>query len=315
MKHIVIYPNWIPRVGGIESAVYNLAKLLDKKKYKVTIAVIGVESASVAFKYAEVADFIFLQPEDTIECDVCLIASNHQKPRNIIAKKFYQWIHSDYKKYKLQLRNKGEVNYISVSKHARNVAKEMFRVDSEVIYNILDPDFRQPPKKPLKLVSNTRLSPEKGFGKPESTGKGRMLRMVEDMNDKGIDFVWVVFGDNSVSPDYDKWVRKQFEYFDNVFFVGFKQDVRLGLQWADYLIQLSDFEGCPYTVLEALAYDLPCITTDYKGADELIQDGKNGYLIPMDLQDIDYDKIVSKIPVFKNKPLSSIKEWEDLFAR
>lgn len=44
----------------------------------------------------------------------------------------------------------------------------------------------------------------------------------------------------------------------------------------------SDFEGIPNALMEAMAYGLPCVSTDCRpgGAALLVQDGSNGYLIP-----------------------------------
>ena len=120
MKTIAIYHNYIPKVGGIESAVYNLASGLDKKGYKVTILYNGAESAESLFHYAKVANVVKLQEEE-LEFDTCLIASNHIIPDRIKAKRFLQWVHSDYDRYRLDLVNKGKVEYIAVSKHCAKV--------------------------------------------------------------------------------------------------------------------------------------------------------------------------------------------------
>ena len=39
-------------------------------------------------------------------------------------------------------------------------------------------------------------------------------------------------------------------------------------------------EGFPNTVMEAGAMDLPCIVTDINGSREIIENGKNGVIIP-----------------------------------
>lgn len=42
----------------------------------------------------------------------------------------------------------------------------------------------------------------------------------------------------------------------------------------------SEFEGQSNALLEAMMIGLPCVTTDYPGADEIIQDGVNGLIVP-----------------------------------
>jgi len=303
MKKVVIYHNYIPKVGGIESAVYNLASGLDKEGYNVTILYRRVESPDTLFHYAEVADVVRISNGLELECDVALIGSNHEIPSELKAKRFLQWIHSDYEKYNLKLINKGRVEYISVTNHCAEVIRGREDVDSKVIYNLVADHFGEDDRPILRLVSNTRVSPEKGFG--------RMLKFAEKLKSEGVRFIWVIYGDNSHYPnEYEGW-KKTFGHIEEVQFVGYKKDVSIGLTNTDYLVQLSDWEGCPLAVLEALKMNVPCIVTDWGGADELIKEGENGYILPMSMN-IDkrhINKIVNKIPVFKYKPLGSVKEW------
>lgn len=307
MKDFYIYHNYIPKVGGIESAVFNLSKLLDLEGINVTVLFNSAESQDNLFHYAEVANVEKITPDTNIKCDTLLLASNHDVPKGVEAKKYLQWIHSDYDRYVLALKNidlykEGKLDYIAVSEHAKKVIerRENVKVKS-VIYNLLDPDFGTDDRPILRLVSNTRVSPEKGFG--------RMLKLARILKEKGVRFSWVVYGDNSHQPrEYQNWIN-EFRGIEEVQFVGFKSNVEIGLTNADYLVQLSDFEGCPYSVLEALRMKVPCIVTDWLGVDEIVEDGKNGYILDMELKNVDIDKIVNKIPEVKEKELSNIKDW------
>lgn len=303
MKKIVIYHKYIPKLGGIESAVYNLARGLDSKGYHVTIAYERAESSESLFGYARVSDVRKVLADDVIDCDVCLIASNHALPVQIVAKKYLQWIHSDYDKYNLDLLNKGKVEYVAVSDWARQVILNREGVDSDVIYNLIGDDYIVDKSPRLKLVTNSRVSPEKGFG--------RMLDLAKVLKEKGVRFKWIIYGDNTPRPsEYVEWVDR-FRDIPEVHFVGYKRDIKIGLEDVDYLVQLSDWEGCPLSVLEALRNNIPCIVADWGGVKELIQNGKNGYILPMETKSYAryVDKIVNKIPEFEYKPLSTIEDW------
>lgn len=309
MKDFVIYHNYVPKVGGIESAVYNLAKVMDLEGYKVTVLFRGAESYQSLLKYAQVADVVKVTDDFSMQCSVALIASNHDIPKGLEAEKYLQWVHSDYDKYKLDLKNKGKVRYVAVSKHCAKIIKKREGVDCDVIYNIVDPDFGKDKRKVLRLVTNSRVSPEKGFG--------RMLQFAELLKANNIRFTWVVYGDNShIVKEYTDWINK-FKHIEEVQFVGFKQDVTIGLTNADYLVQLSDFEGCPYAILEALSMGVPCIVTNWGGVEELVQDGVNGYVLPMDMviSSSTVKKIVKEIPKVEYKPLSTAKDWIKLIGK
>lgn len=306
VKTIGIYHEWIPKVGGIESAVFNLGKELDKIGYKVTVYFMGCESWESLFRYAQVCDVVRILPEhleDEFDLDVLLVASNHYIPRQFKAKRIFQWVHSDYDRYKLDLRNKGLVEYVAVSKHAKKVIERREKVKASVIYNLVDDEFGNDSREVFQLVTNSRVSPEKGFD--------RMIQFAQKLDDYGVRYIWTVYGDNSVSPNYfDEW-KKKFAHLPNVHFVGYKPDVTSGLQLAKYSCLFSDFEGCPYSVLESLKMGVPCLVTNWLGVDELITDGENGYILPMDM-DIDdkfMEKIISKIPKVVYKPLSTIEDW------
>lgn len=306
---IVIYHNFVPKVGGIESAVYNLASGLDSEGYGVTILYSSAESQESIFKYATVADVVKVTPELVLECDTALIASNHKIPKQLKAKRYLQWVHSDYEKYNLDLYNTDIAEFISVTQHCADVIKEREGVESKVIYNLIAEDFGQDDRPVLRLVTNSRVSPEKGFD--------RMLVLAEKLVSENVRFVWTVYGDNSQRPkEYEDVIRK-FKHIEQVQFVGYKSDITIGLTSADYLVQLSDWEGCPLSVLEALKMGVPCIVTDWGGVSELIEDKVNGHILPMSMN-IDrrhIDKIVDQKPEFEYEPLSTAKDWVKILER
>lgn len=48
----------------------------------------------------------------------------------------------------------------------------------------------------------------------------------------------------------------------------------------DVLINTSSFEGVPVSMMEAMSFSIPVIGTNVGGVSEIIDDGKNGYLLP-----------------------------------
>lgn len=62
---------------------------------------------------------------------------------------------------------------------------------------------------------------------------------------------------------------------------------------SDYGVQLSDTEGYSYFVNECLQYGTPMITTNFDSVFESVEDGVNGYILDMDLSNLDIDKIMN----------------------
>lgn len=66
----------------------------------------------------------------------------------------------------------------------------------------------------------------------------------------------------------------------NIIAVGYQQDVRPYLAISDALVFPSYREGFPNVVMQAGAMGLPSIVTEINGCNEIIEDSKNGLIIP-----------------------------------
>lgn len=67
---------------------------------------------------------------------------------------------------------------------------------------------------------------------------------------------------------------------DSIICVGFQEDVRPYFAISDCLVFPSYREGFPNVVLQAGAMELPGIVSDINGCNEIIINGKNGYIVP-----------------------------------
>lgn len=69
---------------------------------------------------------------------------------------------------------------------------------------------------------------------------------------------------------------------DKVDFLGLRSDIGDLLKMSDLAVASSLREGLPVNIMEAMACALPVVATENRGHRELIQDGKNGWLITHD---------------------------------
>jgi glycosyltransferase involved in cell wall biosynthesis len=67
----------------------------------------------------------------------------------------------------------------------------------------------------------------------------------------------------------------------SIFSVGYQDEVRPYFAISDCLVFPSYREGFPNVVMQAGAMGLPCIVSDINGCNEIIEDTKNGYIIPV----------------------------------
>jgi len=69
---------------------------------------------------------------------------------------------------------------------------------------------------------------------------------------------------------------------DRVRLLGESKAVESLLAAADVFVLASDSEGISVSILEAMAAGLPVVVTDVGGNGEIVRDGENGFLVPVD---------------------------------
>jgi len=65
----------------------------------------------------------------------------------------------------------------------------------------------------------------------------------------------------------------------NIRLLGFVEDIQSILNEADIFVLPSKFESFPLSLLEAMSFGLPIISTDTGGIKDIVSNNKNGYLI------------------------------------
>lgn len=66
-----------------------------------------------------------------------------------------------------------------------------------------------------------------------------------------------------------------------ILLLGYHKDVRVFLEMADVFVFPSYREGFPNVVLQACAFNLPCIVSNISGCNEIIVNNENGFLVPV----------------------------------
>ena len=66
----------------------------------------------------------------------------------------------------------------------------------------------------------------------------------------------------------------------NIKLLGFKKNIYEYYLCADVFVLSSISEGTPNVVLEAMSYKCPVIATNVNGVNEIIENKKNGWIVP-----------------------------------
>lgn len=89
----------------------------------------------------------------------------------------------------------------------------------------------------------------------------------------------LVIGEGPLRPALEQQAKGLGLLPDGIEFRGRVSDMRPVYQEADILVLTSDYEGTPNVVLEAMASGLPVVATGVGGVPDIIQHGKNGFLV------------------------------------
>ena len=114
-------------------------------------------------------------------------------------------------------------------------------------------------------------------------GVGEFVRAAELLTQKGVEARYVLVGDPD-SGNPEAIPLAQLEQWNNdgvVEWWGHCEDIAGLLQQADIACLPSYREGLPKSLIEAAAAGLPIVTTDVPGCREVVDQEKNGLLVPV----------------------------------
>lgn len=127
----------------------------------------------------------------------------------------------------------------------------------------------------------------------------QMIKAVEILKKKGIE-VKVICAGKGPLLEYIKEEIKKRDLEENVFMLGFRNDIPKLITACDIGMLLSYREGLPRNIMELMAYGKPVIGTNIRGVRDLIEDNINGNLVEIN----DYEETSKKIEtLYKDKEL------------
>ena len=272
----VFYFYHLNSIGGTETFLYYIAKKYCDHDITVYYTKGDIRQVLRLKEYVQVKQW---DGRENIVCDKFFCNWDTSIMSHVTAKEYIQIIHADYKALGMKPNiNPKTTKYIGVSQQVCDSFKELTGKTVELCYN---PIMIDKPKKVLRLVSATRLTPEKG--------KDRMLTLANALSIHKIPFTWIVYTNDQFKINHPDIIYKKP-----------KLDIIDHIADADYLVQLSDSEAYCYSVVEALSVKTHVIVTDCPVYKELgIQDRVHGFILNFDMSDIPVDEIYAGLPKFK----------------
>lgn len=122
-----------------------------------------------------------------------------------------------------------------------------------------------------RIISVGRLYPQKN--------QAMMIRAFAKVADEFPDWQLVIYGEGPLRESLELIVES-LELKDRVLLPGRTEHVVEELRKSKIFCMSSDYEGMSNAMIEAICVGLPIISTKVSGTEELIIDGKNGFLVP-----------------------------------
>jgi N-acetyl sugar amidotransferase len=113
----------------------------------------------------------------------------------------------------------------------------------------------------------------------------RLVDVISEINDLDIDWIHIGYGFEKIEKDFKNYTSKKLNSSNNVSysFLGHlnKSEVfdYLENKPVDLILNVSDTEGVPVSLMEAASASIPIIAFNIGGIPSLVEDSRNGYLL------------------------------------
>lgn len=183
--------------------------------------------------------------------------------------------------------------YVFQTEFAKECFSERIQKESEVIFNpvsdtVVEVDAASRKK---RIIAVGRLEPQKNYS--------MMLQSLAKVLPKYPDYYVDIFGIGGLA----KQLQKEIDTLgmqERIYLRGFTANVIQELADSEVYLMTSNFEGMPNALMEAMCVGCACISTDAPayGARELIKDGENGFLVPVN----DESALTKKLDILLSSP-------------
>lgn len=190
--------------------------------------------------------------------------------------KLYSWLHA------LALK---KINYVIAVSHAVNYDLKKSAIESTVINNgvdlkkffRVDQNTKNDLRRKLNINNFNKVFISVGSLIERKRPEILIKSFLEIKNNRYLELLMI--GDGTLKS----FLEKKYYKYENIKFLGQKDNIANYLQASDYFISTSSAEGLPNSVLEAMGTGLPCILSDIEPHKEILNfDGKFNFLFELD---------------------------------
>lgn len=176
---------------------------------------------------------------------------------------------------------------ISNTERGKELLVQKYGIDGDrvkIIYNGIEIDDEKAPLPEGKFLLRTGLSGNEkivGFiGRLEKQkGVQHLVDAVKIIYNQDPSVYALIVGDGKERESLEKYSKSNGENSANIVFSGWIDNASQFIKLFKVLVLPSLWEGMPNVILEAMTKEVPVITTNVGGISEVIDDGKDGFLV------------------------------------
>ncbi|WP_454065142.1 glycosyltransferase [Candidatus Nitrospira salsa] len=180
-------------------------------------------------------------------------------------------------------RIKGASRIFTIAEHNRSYLQSELNVERaiEIIHDAINVDFFQsvnPEQSRNSIITVSRLHPEKGLV--------HLIEACHILHQRKVDYICTIIGEGPEKAHYEKLIDEW--QVPNIYFPGYltyaQVKEELQSQAVFVLPSIIDSDGLgdvlPNGLKEAMAMQVPVITSNIRGVEELVVDEVSGILVP-----------------------------------
>ena len=205
-----------------------------------------------------------------------------------------------FSKVKHVISERNDPNHFSGKAITKVISRMLFRTADGFVFQTSDARdyYKLPNHKITAIIPNPilKLDEISKYNRVDNRDKvivsvGRLIKqknhklLIEafsEIKNKFPEYKLIIWGEGSERVDLEKSIR-ELNLLDSVFLPGANSNIIEAIHTASIFVLSSEYEGMPNALMEAMALGIPCISSNCPcgGPRELISDGVNGYLFPV----------------------------------
>ena len=150
-----------------------------------------------------------------------------------------------------------------------------------------------------------------------------IIDALSQLRGSGLLIEWTHFGGGPLLDALKIYASEQLDEFVTFTFAGPVSNSELMNKYKsgqyDFFINVSETEGIPVSIMEAMSFGIPALATDVGGTSELVNDGINGYLVGANTSFVEIANKIQEIALldtetYLNLRINARRKWEMCFS-